>query len=128
MVDEIDMFAINLTLMHWGISAWCVYLVVTVAMGLATFRFSLPMTFRSCFYPIIGEYAWGWIGDVLDGFTLVTTVSGVCTRYVCMSVDDRFAVGLVIIDADSSKNKFPLTLSDPTLSVSVSEHSKLLKA
>lgn len=81
-LDEIDIYALNLTLMHWGAAAWSVYLVVSLTMGLATFRFSLPLTFRSCFYPIIGEYAWGWIGDVLDGFTIVVTVSGVCTRYV----------------------------------------------
>jgi choline-glycine betaine transporter len=48
-------------------------------MGLAGHRFGLPMTFRSCFYPILGEYAWGWMGDVIDGFTIVTTVAGVCT-------------------------------------------------
>ena len=81
-LDEIDIYALNLTLMHWGAAAWSVYLVVSLTMGLATFRFSLPLTFRSCFFPIIGEYTWGWIGDVLDGFTVVVTVSGVCTRYV----------------------------------------------
>lgn len=48
-------------------------------MGLAGHRFGLPMTFRSCFYPILGEYTWGWMGDVVDGFTIVTTVAGVCT-------------------------------------------------
>ena len=37
------------------------------------------MTFRSCFYPILGDYTWGWMGDIIDGFTIVTTVAGVCT-------------------------------------------------
>lgn len=37
------------------------------------------MTFRACFYPILGDYTWGWIGDLIDGFTIVVTVAGVCT-------------------------------------------------
>jgi choline-glycine betaine transporter len=77
--DEVDQFAINMTVTNWGFTAWAPYLIVAVSMGLAGHRFGLPMTFRSCFYPILGEYAWGWMGDVIDGFTIVTTVAGVCT-------------------------------------------------
>jgi choline-glycine betaine transporter len=77
--DEVDQFAINMTVTNWGFTAWAPYLIVAVSMGLAGHRFGLPMTFRSCFYPILGEYTWGWMGDVIDGFTIVTTVAGVCT-------------------------------------------------
>jgi choline-glycine betaine transporter len=71
--DEIDMFAINLSVANWAISGWAPYLVVSVCMGLAGHRFKLPFTFRSCLYPILGQYTWGWIGDVIDGFTIVST-------------------------------------------------------
>jgi choline/glycine/proline betaine transport protein len=37
------------------------------------------MTLRSTLYPILGKYTWGWIGDFVDGFTIVVTVAGVCT-------------------------------------------------
>jgi len=77
--DEVDMFALNLTVFHWGITGWSQYLVVAICAGLASFRFKLPMTLRSCFYPLLGEYTWGWMGDILDGFSMVATVSGVCT-------------------------------------------------
>jgi choline-glycine betaine transporter len=77
--DEVDQFAINMTVTNWGFTAWAPYLIVAVSMGLAGHRFGMPMTFRSCFYPILGEYVWGWMGDVIDGFTIVTTVAGVCT-------------------------------------------------
>lgn len=50
--DEIDMFALNMTVTNWAIGAWAPYLVVAVGMGLAGFRFNLPMTFRSCFFPV----------------------------------------------------------------------------
>ena len=73
------MFALNLTVFHWGITGWSQYLVVAVCSGLCSFRFKLPLTLRSCFYPLLGEYTWGWMGDIIDGFTMVTTVAGVCT-------------------------------------------------
>jgi choline-glycine betaine transporter len=77
--DEIDMFALNLTIFHWGITGWSQYLVVAICAGLASFRFKLPFTLRSCFYPLLGDHTWGWIGDIIDGFTIITTVAGVCT-------------------------------------------------
>ena len=77
--DEVDMFALNLTVFHWGITGWSQYLVVAVCAGLASFRFKLPMSLRSCFFPLLGDHTWGWIGDIIDGFTIVTTVAGVCT-------------------------------------------------
>ena len=77
--DEMDQFAMTQTIFHWGLAAWSVYLVVALGTALASFRFRLPLTFRSCFYPLLGDYTWGWIGDVIDGFSIVVTVSGVCT-------------------------------------------------
>jgi choline-glycine betaine transporter len=77
--DEVDMFALNMTVFHWGITGWSQYLVVAICAGLASFRFKLPMTLRSCFYPMLGEHTWGWMGDIIDGFSIVATVSGVCT-------------------------------------------------
>jgi choline/glycine/proline betaine transport protein len=28
---------------------------------------------------MLGDYTWGWLGDVIDGFSIVVTVAGVCT-------------------------------------------------
>jgi choline-glycine betaine transporter len=77
--DEIDQNAINQSLHHWGFAAWGGYIVVALALGLGTYRFGLPMTFRSSFYPLLGEYTWGFWGDIIDSFTIVTTVAGICT-------------------------------------------------
>jgi choline-glycine betaine transporter len=84
--DEIDMFALNMTITNWGISGWAPYLIVAVAMGLAGHRFNLPMTFRSCFYPILGQYTWGWIGDLIDGFAIVVTIAGKCNNHCTLSI------------------------------------------
>ena len=66
--DEIDQFALMLTMYHWGFAGWSPYIVVAVAAGIAAYRFDLPMTVRSTLYMSLGPYTWGWIGDVIDGF------------------------------------------------------------
>jgi choline-glycine betaine transporter len=82
--DEVDMFAINVTLGNWGISTWATFTIVAVATALAVHRFGLPLALRSGFYPIFGAYTWGWIGDVIDGVAIVLMILGVCSM-VCSS-------------------------------------------
>ena len=77
--DEIDQAALLITVYHWGVHAWGTYIVVALATSLASYRFRLPMVFRSTFYPILHEYTWGWMGDVIDGVSIVVTVAGICT-------------------------------------------------
>jgi choline-glycine betaine transporter len=77
--DEIDMFAINMAVTNWGITGWVPFLVVAVAAALGGHVFLLPMTFRSCFYPILGAYTWGWMGDVIDGLAIIVTITAICT-------------------------------------------------
>ncbi|GBG27519.1 Hypothetical Protein FCC1311_037422 [Hondaea fermentalgiana] len=78
-VAEYDIHAINLTLYHWGFGAWTGYVLIGVTAGIAAYREKLPLTMRSCFYPVLGRYTWGFWGDVLDAFSIVVVVSGVCT-------------------------------------------------
>mmetsp|Transcript_20322 Transcript_20322/g.39118 ORF Transcript_20322/g.39118 Transcript_20322/m.39118 type:complete len:830 (-) Transcript_20322:178-2667(-) len=77
--DEIDQWALEITLYHWGFAGWSPYIMIAICCGLASYAFDLPLTVRSCFYPIFGEYIWGWIGDAIDGWSVVMTVAGVCT-------------------------------------------------
>jgi choline-glycine betaine transporter len=37
------------------------------------------MTIRSCFYPLVGERIFGYFGDMIDVFSVVSTMFGVCT-------------------------------------------------
>jgi choline-glycine betaine transporter len=75
---EIHMFAINMTVTNWGVTCWVQYTLVAICLSLAGYRFNLPMTFRSCFYPILGPYTWGWMGDFIDALSIVVTLAGVC--------------------------------------------------
>ena len=47
--------AMNLTFFHWGLHAWIVYVIVGLLLAFVAFRQDLPMSIRSCFYPLIGE-------------------------------------------------------------------------
>ena len=53
--NTIAQIAINLTLYHWGIHGWIVYCLVGLLLALMTYRENLPMTMKSCFYPLIGD-------------------------------------------------------------------------
>jgi choline-glycine betaine transporter len=76
--DEIDLFAINMTVTQWGFAGWMKYLLVAVNVCLAVHCFQLPMSLRSCWYPMLRHYTWGWIGDCIDGLAIVASISGVC--------------------------------------------------
>ncbi len=43
------------------------------------YRRGLPLTMRSCFYPLWGKGIEGWKGDVVDVLSIVCTIFGVCT-------------------------------------------------
>lgn len=38
-----------------------------------------PFSFIDNLISFPGDYCWGWIGDLIDGFSIVMTVAGVCT-------------------------------------------------
>ena len=71
--------AINITLFHWGIHGWIVYVLIGLLLGFIAYRNDLPMTMRSCFYPIIGDKIYGTLGDFIDIMSIVCTMFGVCT-------------------------------------------------
>ncbi|RMX43466.1 hypothetical protein pdam_00001886 [Pocillopora damicornis] len=71
--------AMNVTLFHWGIHGWIVYVIVGLLLAFVGFRQGLPMTVRSCFYPLIGKKIFGWMGDAVDILSVVCTMFGVCT-------------------------------------------------
>ena len=77
--NTVAQIAINVTLYHWGIHGWIVYCLVGLLLALMTYRENLPMTMKSCFYPLIGDRIFGWIGDAIDVISVMTTLFGVCT-------------------------------------------------
>merc|ERR1719154_54839 len=71
--------AINITLYHWGLHGWVVYTIVGLLLALMAHREGLPLTIKSCFYPLIGDKIFGWPGDLVDILSVIATLFGVCT-------------------------------------------------
>ncbi|RYG17988.1 MAG: BCCT family transporter [Chitinophagaceae bacterium] len=67
------------TFFHWGIHAWAIYGVVGLALAYFAYRYRLPLSLRSCLYPILKERVNGKWGSAIDVFALCSTFFGITT-------------------------------------------------
>lgn len=65
--------------LHWGAHAWSLYGLVAVGLGYFAYNKSLPFSFRSLFYPIIGDKIFGIIGDIIDTIAVLAVLFGLAT-------------------------------------------------
>jgi hypothetical protein len=78
-VAEAVRLGMAVTIFHWGAHAWAIYAVVGLALALFSYNKGLPLTLRSCFYPIFGERVWGWPGHIIDILAIFSTIFGLAT-------------------------------------------------
>lgn len=71
--------AMNTTFLHWGLSAWGIYVVIGLAMAYAIHRRGRSVSVRWVLEPLLGDRVKGWIGDLIDIAAVVGTVFGVAT-------------------------------------------------
>jgi choline/glycine/proline betaine transport protein len=71
--------AMKMTFFHWGLHAWAIYAVVALILAYFSYRHDLPLTLRSALYPIIGDKIYGWRGNLVDMFAVISTIFGVAT-------------------------------------------------
>ena len=62
-----------------GIHGWAIFSLVGLLLSIMSYREKLPLTMKSCFYPLIGDGIFGWMGDFVDVFSIMATLFGVCT-------------------------------------------------
>src|SRR5690606_1936814 len=67
------------TFFHWGIHAWAIYGVVGLSLAYFSYRYKLPLSLRSCFYPILKNKINSPAGDLIDTFALCSTFFGITT-------------------------------------------------
>ncbi len=67
------------TFFHWGIHAWAIYGVVGLSLAYFAYRYRLPLSLRSCFYPLLKDKIKGKWGDTIDVFALCSTFFGITT-------------------------------------------------
>ncbi|PSQ24155.1 glycine/betaine ABC transporter, partial [Halobacteriales archaeon QS_8_65_32] len=71
--------ALAQTFFHWGLSPWAVYGLVGLGLAFFSFNRGLPLTFRSVFWPLLGDRIYGWPGHVIDLVSVFATLFGLCT-------------------------------------------------
>ena len=71
--------AMGMTLFHWGFHPWAIYALVGLSLAFFSFNRGLPLTFRSIFWPVLGERIYGWPGHIIDILTVFATLFGLVT-------------------------------------------------
>ena len=77
--DDRAQLALMQTFYHWGFHAWAPYIVVAITLGVVCYRWNMPLTMRSAFYPLLGNLIFSPIGDCIDAVAIACTTFGVCT-------------------------------------------------
>ncbi|RDH79189.1 BCCT family transporter [Mycolicibacterium moriokaense] len=72
--------AMAITLFHWGLHAWAIYVVVGLGMAYMTYRKGRPLSVRWLLEPLVGRKAVeGPLGHTVDVIAIVGTLFGVAT-------------------------------------------------
>ncbi|WP_049986011.1 BCCT family transporter [Halobellus rufus] len=71
--------AMTQTFFHWGFHPWAIYGLVGLGLAFFSFNRGLPLTFRSIFWPLLGERIYGWPGHLIDLVTVFATLFGLAT-------------------------------------------------
>ena len=79
----------------------------------------LPLTMKSCFYPLIGDAIFGWIGDFIDVFSIMATLFGVCTS---LGLGARqVAKGLSVLSSSIDAESIPLQVKNDSIRKQISD-------
>ncbi len=71
--------AMAMTYFHWGFHPWAIYGLVGLGLAFFSFNRGLPLTFRSVFWPVLGDRIYGWPGHFIDILTIFATLFGIAT-------------------------------------------------
>jgi glycine betaine transporter len=72
-------FAMQYSFFHWGIHPWAIYIVMSLCIAYFSFRRGMPPLISSCFYPLIGDRIYGFIGHAIDILAVFATTFGIAT-------------------------------------------------
>ncbi len=76
---EAAQVALRITLFHWGLHGWAIYIIVGLMIAYFSCRRGLPMTIRSALYPILGDKIYGPVGHAVDLLAVFSTLFGTAT-------------------------------------------------
>ncbi len=76
---EAAVVAVRITLFHWGLHGWALYVLVGLCLSYFAYRNDLPLTLRTALYPLLRERIFGIWGHVVDLVGVFGTVFGLAT-------------------------------------------------
>jgi len=85
--------AYRYTFLHTGFHAWAIYVVTGLSLAYYAYTRDMPLTIRAALTPLLGEYANGVTGHVIDILGVVATILGVAVTIgygVSQLVDGAF--------------------------------------
>jgi len=71
--------SMEITVFHWGLHPWAIYIVVGLSLGYFCFRRGLPMRPAAALYPLIGKHIYGPVGHLIDILAVFGTLFGLAT-------------------------------------------------
>jgi len=87
--------AYRYTFLHYGFHAWAIYVVTGLSLAYYAYTRGMPLTIRSALTPLIGRFANGIIGHLIDILGVVATILGVSVTIgfgVSQLVDGVFSI------------------------------------
>ena len=71
--------AIRITIFHWGLHGWALYVLVGLSLAYFAYRKGLPLSLRTALYPILKDRIYGFWGHVVDLICVFGTIFGLAT-------------------------------------------------
>ena len=69
--------AFRYTFLHYGFHAWAIYVVTGLSLAYYAYTRGMPLTIRSALTPILGRFANGFVGHIVDVLGVIATILGV---------------------------------------------------
>ncbi|SMB79536.1 choline/glycine/proline betaine transport protein [Pasteurella testudinis DSM 23072] len=67
------------TFFHWGVHPWAIYGTIALALAYFGFRYRMPLSIRSAFYPLLRDKIHDVYGHIIDALALIATLFGIIT-------------------------------------------------
>lgn len=66
-------------LLHYGTTGWAMYALMGISLGYFAYRRGLPLSVRSCLFPLFGDRIFGPLGHAVDIAAVLGTIFGIAT-------------------------------------------------
>jgi len=76
---EAAVVALRVTIFHWGLHGWALYVLVGLSLAYFSYRNDLPLTLRTALYPVLKDRIYGGWGHAIDLIGVFGTIFGLAT-------------------------------------------------